>query len=207
MSKTTKKPEPAKKPAAKKPVPKAPLKTPGPLSERHKRFCDEYLIDLNGAAAYQRAGFKAKGNVAEVNSARLLRNAQIKSYLNERNAERQKRTEITADRVLKEMARLAFFDPRRLFRPDGSPLPINELDDETAAALAGLEVLEEYEGHGEDRVFVGYTKKYKIADKTANLANLARHFQLFVDKTEVKVVNELSDDELDARILGYAAKG
>lgn len=49
---------------------------------------------------------------------------------------------ITAERVLQERSRLAFFDVRRLFRDDGSPVPVNELDADTAAAIAGLEVAE-----------------------------------------------------------------
>lgn len=85
----------------------------------------------------------------------------------------------SAARVLLEASRLATFDPRKLFREDGSPKPINELDDDTAAALAGLDVVEEFEGSGEDRVFVGYTKKYKVADKNSALEKLFKHHGLY----------------------------
>jgi phage terminase small subunit len=98
---------------------------------------------------------------------------------------REERTEITQDRVLLELSRIAFFDPRKLLRDDGSPKPIGELDDGTAAALAGLEITEEWEGSGEDRVFVGYTKKYKISDKNTAITNAMRHLGMFVDKSEV----------------------
>ncbi len=89
------------------------------------------------------------------------------------------RLAISNERVLKEIARLALFDPRNLFRDDGTPKPINELDDDTAAAIAGLEVLEEFEGEGKSRVFVGYTKKYKVADKNAALEKLCKHLGLY----------------------------
>ena len=56
---------------------------------------------------------------------------------------------------------------------------ITTLDDDTAGALAGLDVLEEYEGSGRDREFVGYTKKYKIADKLRALEALGKHLGLF----------------------------
>lgn len=102
---------------------------------------------------------------------------------------RVQRVEITADRVLQELARIAFFDPRRLLNADGSPKPINELDDDTAAAVAGLDVLEEYEGSGQDRVFVGYTKKFKIADKNTALTNAMRHLGMLKDKTELSGPN------------------
>ena len=83
-----------------------------------------------------------------------------------------------------EYAKLAFFDPRNLFGADGRPLPITELDDETAAAVAGLDVNEQYDGTGRDRAFTGYVKKYRLADKRAALDSLARHLGMFVDKVE-----------------------
>jgi phage terminase small subunit len=92
----------------------------------------------------------------------------------------------SAERVLLEASRLALFDPRKLFREDGSPKPINELDDDTAAALAGLDVLEEFEGSGDERVFVGYTKKYKIADKNSALEKLFKHHGLYEKDNEQK---------------------
>src|SRR5690606_634276 len=83
-----------------------------------------------------------------------------------------------------ELARLAFFDPRRLFNAHGAPIPISELDDDTAAAIAGIEVLEEYEGTGKDRKFIGYTKKYRIVDKNTAITNAMRHLALFKDRVE-----------------------
>lgn len=83
---------------------------------------------------------------------------------------------------MQEYARLAFFDPRKLFRADGSPKPIEALDDDTAAALTSIDVREEYEGSGEERVFVGYTKKYRLANKMGALNSLAKHMGLFDDK-------------------------
>ncbi len=85
----------------------------------------------------------------------------------------------SAKRTLLEASRIALFDPRKLFREDGSPKPINELDDDTAGALAGLDVLEEFSGSGDDRAFVGYTKKYKVADKNSALEKLFKHHGLY----------------------------
>lgn len=85
----------------------------------------------------------------------------------------------SAERTLLEASRIALFDPRKLFREDGSPKPINELDDDTAGALAGLDVLEEFSGSGDDRAFVGYTKKYKVADKNSALEKLFKHHGLY----------------------------
>ena len=93
---------------------------------------------------------------------------------------------MTAADVLREAMRLARFDIRKLYGPDGAPIPIHLLDDETAAAVQAVDVLEEFEGSGEDRVFVGYTKKYKVADKNAALEKLFKHFGLYERDNEQK---------------------
>ena len=85
----------------------------------------------------------------------------------------------TVRQTLIEASRIALFDPRKLFREDGSPKPISELDDDTAAALAGLDVHEEYAGSGEDRVFIGYTKKYRLAEKNVALEKLFKFHGLY----------------------------
>jgi phage terminase small subunit len=153
------------------------------LTAKQQRFVDEYLVDLNATQAAIRAGYSKK--TAHAIGEENLRKPEIQAALQERMKARQERTEITQDAVLKELARIAFFDPRKLFRPDGSPKPINELDDDTAAALAGMEVLEEFEGTGKDRVFIGYTKKYKIADKNSALTNAMRHLGMLNDKMQL----------------------
>lgn len=80
------------------------------LSEQQKRFADEFLVDLNATAAYKRAGYTAKGHAAEVNAARLLRNAEVQHYLAEKRVARAERVEITQDEVLREIRAIALAD-------------------------------------------------------------------------------------------------
>ena len=89
---------------------------------------------------------------------------------------------VTVDHVLKELARLAFFDPRRLFNADGTPKHITDLDDDTAASIAGLDVEKLFEGSGKERERVGDVLKYKIADKGQNLERLGKHLGLFIER-------------------------
>jgi phage terminase small subunit len=116
---------------------------------------------------------------------RLYNDRKVSSRLTQLKESFRQRNMITVERVLKEYAKLGFFDPRNLFDADGKPKDITELDDETAAALAGLDIQEVYEGFGDDRKFVGYTKKYKLTDKKAALDSMARYLGMFTDKTEV----------------------
>lgn len=154
------------------------------LSPKQQRFVDEYLIDLNATQAAIRAGYSAR-TAAEMGYENL-RKPHIVTAIAEARKSQQTRTLITADRVLLEVARLSFYDPRKFFRDDGSPLGIHELDDDTAAALAGMDVIEQFEGSGQDRQFAGYLKKYKLTDKGANLERLMKHLGLYERDNEQK---------------------
>ncbi len=154
-----------------------------PITPKQARFVDEYLVDLNATQAFIRAGYTARGNAAEVNAARLLRNAKIAAAIQSQKKARSTRTEITQDRVLKELARIGFFDIRKLVNADGTPKPITELDDDTAAAIAGLDVVL----IGNAAVGVGTILKFKISGKVAALELMGRHLALFTDKVKVDV--------------------
>jgi len=74
------------------------------LTPKQQRFVEEYLVDLNASAAYRRAGYAAKGNSAEVNAVRLLRNAQVAAAIETAKADRSEETRITAAWVLEQAA-------------------------------------------------------------------------------------------------------
>lgn len=71
------------------------------LTPKQKMFADEYLLDLNATAAYKRAGYKAKGHVAESNASRLLSNAEVANYIQSAMDKRSKNLGIDAEYVLK----------------------------------------------------------------------------------------------------------
>ena len=146
------------------------------MTARQARFVQEYLLDLNAKQAAIRAGYSPRS--AETNGNRMLRNAQVSAAVRAAKAERERRTSITADRVLRELAKVAFFDPRRLFGADGQPLPVAELDDDVAAVVAGLEVSVTNNDDGS----VTRVAKIKLADKLAALEKLGRHLGLFEPK-------------------------
>jgi phage terminase small subunit len=171
------------------------------MNPRRARFVQEYLVDLNATQAAARAGYSKR--TSNEQGARLLADVSVRSAIEKAMAERSRRTEITSDRVLKELARIAFFDPRRLFNDAGDPLSITELDDDTATVIAGLDVHEEFEGSGEDRRSIGFVKKWKLADKVAALTLSMRHLGMLKDKVElgpllVKVLQVTSETEQTA---------
>lgn len=84
------------------------------LNDSQVKFVNEYLIDLNRAAAYKRAGYKGEGNTAYVNATRMLRNAKVSRAITDALAERERRTEITQDAVLKMWWDIATADVNEL---------------------------------------------------------------------------------------------
>lgn len=154
------------------------------LNEKQRRFAAEYLIDLNAKQAAIRAGYSPK--TAESQGSRLLSNAKVAKAIQAGKEARSARTEITQDRVLQELARLAFFDIRQLYHEDGRLKAPHELDDDTAAAVAQLESIEEYAGRGEDREAIGTTKKAKTFSKDAALALAMRHLGMLNDKLTIQ---------------------
>jgi phage terminase small subunit len=153
------------------------------LTPKQALFVREYLIDLNATRAAIAAGYSQK--TAEAAASRLLRNVKVRAEIDKQIAERSERLEISADRVLQELARLAFLDPRRFFDADGIARPITALDDDTARALAGMDVEELFEGRGDDRRQIGVVRKYKLADKKAALELLGKHLGLFVERLQI----------------------
>lgn len=150
------------------------------LTAKQAQFVREYLIDLNATQAAIRAGYSPA--TANEQGARLLANVSVRSEVQKAKEARGEKTDITAARVLQEIARLAFFDTRKLLDADGNPVPIQELDDDTAAAIAGLEVSQS--GAGDAKWTV---KKYKVADKNSALEKLAKHLGIYEMDNKQKI--------------------
>jgi len=136
-------------------------------------FCDEYLIDFNGTRAATAAGYSKK--TAAQQASRLLKTVKVREYLKNKQSKVLNKLEATYERTMQEIGRIAFFDPLGLYDENGALLPIHSMDADTRAALSTIEVTEEFEGHGDDRKFIGYTKKTKQWSKPWALGILAEH--------------------------------
>lgn len=145
------------------------------LNPKQERFVAEYLVDLNATQAAIRAGYSPK--TAGVQAFDLLKKPEIAAALERQRNQHAKNTGLTVERVLQEAMRLAFFDIRKLTDAEGNPIPINQLDDDTAAAIQGLELATERSRDEDGSVTV--VRKYKIADKNAAVERLFKHLGLF----------------------------
>lgn len=168
------------------------------LTDQQKVFCEEYVKDLNGTQAALRAKYSSKG--AEVRASELLRISKIKQYVQVLMDARSKRTQIDADRILQELARIGFSDIRTIFDDNGQIKEPKDWPDDIARCVASVEVLEEFEGTGKDRTWIGYTKKVKFWSKEKCLELMGKHKKLFTD------VVEIHDDDARYERLAAARK-
>jgi phage terminase small subunit len=152
------------------------------LNPKQTRFVAEYMVDLNATQAAIRAGYSAKtaGAIGE----KLLKKAEISADIERRKTAQLDRVEVRADGVLTELKRLGLSDLRDAFDSNGHLLDVKSLPDDIAHSIAGIEVEELFDGHGEDREHIGRVKKIKLWDKNKALENLGRHLTLFVDRQE-----------------------
>ncbi len=165
-SKTT-----AKK-AAKAP-PRGPKLDARGLNPRQARFVDEYLIDLNATQAAIRAGYSV--STAEQQGPRLLDHVGVAAAIEAGKAKRAKKLEISAERVLTELAKLAFSDVRKLAKWDSlrsELLPSDEIDDDAAATIESI-------ANTESGV------KLTLHSKTRALELLGKHLGLFVERVKI----------------------
>lgn len=163
------------------------------LNPRQRAFAVEYVKDRNGAQAAIRAGYSRRG--ANVHGTRLLANASVAAEVARLSAEIEEQSMVTAVRVRQEYAKLAFFDPRKLYDESGNLKPIGDLDDDTAAAITGVDVVVIGEGMT--------LRKVRFDNKKGALDSLARHLGMFNDRCALDVGEDLK--ELLALIAGAGA--
>lgn len=145
---------------------------------RRKAFAHAYIANgRNRTEAAITAGYNP--NTAYSAGSRLLKDGETKDLIDQLTAKAEQKAELTTENVLREVRRLALSDPRKLYREDGTLKRPDEWDDDTAAFVGSVEVLEEFTGKGDDRELSGYTKKLKIWDKNAALDKAMKHLGLY----------------------------
>lgn len=150
----------------------------GRLTPMQAVFAQEYLIDLNPTKAARRAGYSHP----ETNGYRLINTPHIQKAIQEAMDARAARTQITADRVIRELGRIGFADPGKYFNEDTGALEtLADLTEDDRAAISELTVSEETDSEGN---VVGFIKKLKLHPKHNALTSLAKHLQILHEKVE-----------------------
>lgn len=148
-----------------------------PLTPKQQRFVREYLIDLNASAAYRRAGYTSGS--PHVHGPRLVANDRIQAALQVALAERSKRTEITADKVLEELAKIGFADTTAAIYVENGSVKVRDTNELTPALRCAIAEIRE------TTTKEGGTLGIKFHDKKGALELLGRHLGLFPSKVEM----------------------
>lgn len=145
----------------------------GKLTDKQKKFCEEYLIDLNATQAAIRAGY-SEDTATEIGYENL-RKPHIQEYVQSAQKALSEKTGITHERLLAEYAKIAFSDIRELYAGDNQLLDVRQMDDTIAGAVMSVEVDEMYAG----TMIIGHTKKVKLYNKLQALDSIGKHLGFF----------------------------
>jgi phage terminase small subunit len=186
----------AVKPAANKQAPSPARKTPSAavapiegLNPRQAAFVAHYVA--NGGNATQaaiKAGYSKQ--TADQQGHALLKHPRVSVEITERLAGAQKELDVTAERVLAEVAKLAFSNMADYLRAghDGAPvLDFSNLTRDQAAALESVTVEEFTDGRSDKREV--RRTRFKLADKTKSLEMLMKRFRLLGSESEANPIN------------------
>lgn len=144
-----------------------------PLTLKQERACQEFIKTGNKTAAYRIAYDCTRRNASTVNrhAHLLFKRDKIVARMQQLMAPAAKKAQVSVQRLLTEVGRVAFFDPRKLLDADGKIKPLEDLDDETAAALS----IEVSESAGKQ------TRTLKSWDKNSAQDRLAKILRMFGD--------------------------
>lgn len=149
------------------------------LTKKQKRFIEEYLIDLNATQAAIRAGY-SPDTAAEIGR-QNLKKLEIKNELDKAIAERSKRTGVNADRVVRELAKIAFSKASDIIDFDNATLRA-DADDDDLAVVQSVKVKTIPTQNGD-----GIEREIKLADKMKALELLGKHLGIYIDKSKIEV--------------------
>ncbi|ACL77587.1 terminase small subunit [Ruminiclostridium cellulolyticum] len=152
------------------------------LTAKQEMFIQEYLIDLNATQAAIRAGYSTK--TANEIGAENLTKPSIRTRIDEALAERSRRLGISQDRVVNELAKIAFVNPADVMDFDNATVSSTAKKDDTAAILS-VKVKKSFSDTGETT-----EREVRMNDKVKSLELLGKHLGMFKDKVEISVLDK-----------------
>lgn len=161
------------------------------LTDKQRRFVEEYLCDLNATQAAIRAGYSV--DTAKEIGCENLSKPHLKAEIDKAIAIRSRRTGVTADRVVRELAKIAFANPLSIIDPDTGTVR-EDITEDDGAMIAGIKVRDTEDG---------VEREVKLADKLRALDMLMKHLGLYEkrkaedeeNETGIVLLPEVDDDE------------
>lgn len=148
------------------------------LTQKQKRFVEEYLIDLNATQAAIRAGYSP--DTAQQMGSENLSKPVIRNAIEKAMAQRSKRTGINQERVIMEIAKLAFLNPADVIDWEAATVKTDALPEDTACiASIKVKTIPTEDGDITER-------EVKTYDKLKALELLGKHLGIFTEKCKVE---------------------
>ena len=149
------------------------------LNKKQQQFVDEYLIDLNATQAAIRAGYSVH-TAKEIGSENLSK-PNIQEAVAKAMAERSKRTGISQDRIVLELAKLAFVNPNDLIDPEDASIRAGASEDDLACIQSvKVKTMDGDKGTSTER-------EIRLNDKMKALELLGKHLGMWNDKIDLNV--------------------
>lgn len=160
-------------------------KKAGGLTPKRERFCQEYMIDLNATRAYKDV-YKCSDKVANASGPRLLGNVSIQARITELRKGLEIKTGVSAERVINELAKVAFANIKSVLGEKNEIKDISQLPDEIAAAVESVQSDIRHDSGDSE----GYTEKVrvKLYSKLNALNDLGKHLGIFKKDNEQKPI-------------------
>ena len=159
------------------------------LTPKQQLFVEEYLVDLNATQAAIRAGYSEKTSYAI--GIENLKKPQIASAIQSAMEKRSDRTTVSQDKVVRELARIAFVDPTKVLDFSRGTV-LSNLTEDDRAVIAGIKV--------KDGLYTT-EREVKLLDKLRALELLGKHLGMFTDNFNFKgmipvtIVDDIGKEE------------
>ncbi len=160
-----------------------------PVSPKRAKFAQEYVRDMNAKQAAIRAGYSPK--TAHQIGYENLNIPEVAGRIGVLAKTAAEQAGIESVQVLKQVARVAFFDPRKLLDVDGKPIPLEHLPDDVAMAIQSVDIVP-VKFQKETGIPVAWAYRFKMADKNSAAEKLMKHLGLF-EKDNQQQVDAVSD--------------
>lgn len=161
------------------------------LTPKQQKFVDEYMIDLNATQAAIRAGYSV--NRASEIGYQLLRKTTVAEAIAAKQKKLAAKAEITAERIINELAKIAFADMGNYATWGSRGITLKESTDLTPDQTAAVSELSETVTES------GGSTRFKLHDKKGALELLGKHLGMFKDRVELEVVGGIAEQLKAAR--------
>jgi len=158
------------------------------MTRKQAAFCREYVIDYNATQAAIRAGFSKNG--AAVTGDRLLRKSNISAFIDELEAEKQAKRDVTIDKILSEYAKIAFTDLPGIINYSRGIMSLSDFEKLTPDQRACIKKFKIKTGKpladDPDKVPCDYVE-IELHDKMHALDMMGKHLGMFIERHSVDV--------------------